>query len=96
MGIFSKISKVVATLGSGNDALLTKPRRLQDKALKTRNVYMQELYGLISSRDVSEEKLKKLTGCLLPCSYTHYSLSDSYPFESNETESPDFEGKFRI
>ena len=57
--IFSKISKVVATLGSGNDALLTKPRRLQDKALKTRNVYMQELHGLISSRDVSEEKLKK-------------------------------------
>ena len=34
----------------------------------------------------SEEKLRKLTGCLLPCSYTHYSLSDSYPFEGNETE----------
>ena len=34
----------------------------------------------------SEEKLRKLTGCLLPCSYTHYSLSDSYPFASNETE----------
>ena len=34
----------------------------------------------------SEEKLRKITGCLLPCSYTHYSLSDSYSIVSNETE----------
>ena len=26
----------------------------------------------------SEEELKDLTGCLLPCTYTHYSLLDSY------------------
>ena len=30
-----------------------------------------------------EEKLRKITGYLLPCSYTHYSLSDSYSFASN-------------
>ena len=30
--------------------------------------------------------MRKLTGCLLPCSYTHYSLSDSNSFASNETE----------
>ena len=57
--IFTKISKIVATLGPGKDVLLSKPRRLQDKALKTRNTYMQELHGLISDRDISEEKLKK-------------------------------------
>ena len=34
----------------------------------------------------SEEKLRKLTGCLLPCSYIHYSLSDLYSIVSNETE----------
>ena len=34
----------------------------------------------------SEKELKNLTGCLLPCTYTHYSLSDSYSFISNETE----------
>ena len=34
----------------------------------------------------SEEKLRKITGCLLPCSYTHYSLSDSYSFDTNVTE----------
>ena len=31
----------------------------------------------------SEEKLRKITGCLLPCSYTHYSLSDTYSFARN-------------
>ena len=30
--------------------------------------------------------MRKLTGCLLPCSYTHYSLSNSNSFASNETE----------
>ena len=34
----------------------------------------------------SERVLKELTGCLLPCTYTHYSLSESYSFKSNETE----------
>ena len=34
----------------------------------------------------SENKLKELTGCLVPCIYTHYSLSDSYSLQSNETE----------
>ena len=34
----------------------------------------------------SEEELRKLTGCLLPCSYTQYSLSDSNSFASNETK----------
>ena len=34
----------------------------------------------------SEKELKDLTGCLLPCTYTHYSLSDSYSYISNETE----------
>ena len=34
----------------------------------------------------SENKLKELTGCLVPCTYTHYSLSDSYSLQSNEPE----------
>ena len=33
----------------------------------------------------SEEELKELTGCLLPCTYTHYSLSDSYVIVSNDS-----------
>ena len=57
--IFTKISKVVATLGPGKDALLSKPREFQKEALDARNAYMQELHGLMSARDISEEKLKK-------------------------------------
>ena len=34
----------------------------------------------------SEKELKELTGCLFPCTYTHYSLAETYSFESNETE----------
>ena len=33
-----------------------------------------------------EDKLLKLTGCLLPCTYTHYSLQDSFSYISNETD----------
>ena len=33
----------------------------------------------------SEEELKDLTGCLLPCTYTHYSLLDSFPIVSNDS-----------
>ena len=61
MSIGIEVSKVVISLGSGvaNASLLTKPRRLQEKALSSRNTYAQELFALISDRDVSEEKLKK-------------------------------------
>ena len=33
----------------------------------------------------SEEELMDLTGCLLPCTYTHYSLLDSFPIVSNDS-----------
>ena len=33
----------------------------------------------------SEEELMDLTGCLLPCTYTHYSLLDSFPIVSNNS-----------
>ena len=33
----------------------------------------------------SEEELKDLTGCLLPCTYTDYSLLDSYSIVSNDS-----------
>ena len=33
----------------------------------------------------SEKELKELTGCLLPCTYTEYSLSDSFTIVSNES-----------
>ena len=58
-GKFSEISKVVVSLGPGNDGLLSKSQKLQDKALPARNTYAQELYALICDRDVSDEKLKK-------------------------------------
>ena len=34
----------------------------------------------------SEEELKELTGCLLPCTYTHYSLLDSFTVVSNYSD----------
>ena len=33
----------------------------------------------------SEEELKDLTGCILPCTYTQYSLLDSYLMVSNDS-----------
>ena len=33
----------------------------------------------------SEEELKDLTGCLLPCTYTHYTFSDSYSLVSDDS-----------
>ena len=33
----------------------------------------------------SEEELKGLTGCLLPCTYTHYTFSDSYSLVSDDS-----------
>ena len=35
----------------------------------------------------SEEELKELTGCVPPCTFTHYSLVDSYSIISNSNES---------
>ena len=33
----------------------------------------------------NEEELKELTGCLLPCTYTHYSLSDTFTISGNDS-----------
>ena len=56
---FSEISKIVVSLGPGNEALLIKPRKLQERALGARNTYYQELHALITERDISDEKLKR-------------------------------------
>ena len=56
---FSEVSKIIVSLGTDGSKLLDKPRRSQEKALKARNSYVQELHGLIVDRDISEEKLKK-------------------------------------
>ena len=33
----------------------------------------------------NEEELKELTGCLLPCTYTHYSLTDTFTIPGNDS-----------
>ena len=57
---FTAFSKVAALCGAKKDALLVEPGDHQDKALAARNSYAKELYTIITERDISEEKLKKL------------------------------------
>ena len=81
---FSEVSKIVVPLGDIHAPLLTKPRRLQDNALSARNTYAQELYALISERDISEEKLKKSNGLTidLPKFKGYDSKLDIFSFRS--------------
>ena len=58
MDKFTAISKVAAMCGDDRDALLKEPRGLQTKALDKRNKYAQALFNLVTSRDISEDKLK--------------------------------------
>ena len=59
------------------DKLATCSKRSSMKAFESN--YNQVFYS-------SEEELKDLTGCLLPCTtYTHYTFSDSYSLVSDES-----------
>ena len=63
-------------------------RRPADKLPKCSEMSsMQDFESYYRQVFVSTEKeLKELTGCPFPCTYTHYSLSQTYSFNSNETE----------
>ena len=55
------------------------PKCLTMSSIKAFQSYYNQVYYS------SEEELKELTGCLLPCTYTHYSLSDSYVILSKDS-----------
>ena len=85
--IFGKVtafSKIASTCGDEKADLLKEPEDLQSKALKTRNEYAQKLYSVVTSRDISEEKLKNLSGLTieLPKFQGYDSKMDIYTFRS--------------
>ena len=60
-GVVTAFSKIVATCGDEKDELLKEPENLKEGALKARNLYAKTLYSLVTSRDITEEKLKSFS-----------------------------------
>ena len=60
-GLVTAFSKIAATCGDEKEDLLKEPEALKDKALKARNAYAKELYAIVGSRDITEEKLKSVS-----------------------------------
>ena len=83
-GKVTAFSKIASTCGNEKADLLKEPEDLQSKALKTRNEYAQKLYSVVTSRDISEEKLKNLSGLTieLPKFQGYDSKMDIYTFRS--------------
>ena len=81
---FTSFSQIASLCGSQKDTLLVEPKRLQDEALQARNNYAMELYGLVSSRDISEEKLKNSASLTIELTkFKGYeSKHDIYTFKS--------------
>ena len=81
---FTAFSQAASLCGDQKDALLVEPKRLQDEALLARNNYYKELHGLVSSRDISEEKLKNSASLTIELSkFKGYeSKHDIYTFKS--------------
>ena len=82
---FTAISKVAAMCGEKRDALLAEPKNQQTKALQARNKYAQLLYQLVTSRDISEDKLRSsaTVPIELPKFKGYDSKHDIYTFKSN-------------
>ena len=85
--IFGKVtafSKIAVRCGEEKADMLKDPEALQARALKARNVYAQELYAISTARDISEEKLKNLSGLTidLPKFQGYESKLDIYTFRS--------------
>ena len=82
---FTAISKVAAMCGEKRDALLAEPKNQQTKALQARNKYAQLLYQLVTSRDISEDKLR--SSATLPIELPKFkgydSKHDIYTLKSN-------------
>ena len=55
---FSEVSKIVVSIGEDGRPLYAMAKGLQDNALQARNTYAIELHSLLTTRDVTEEKLK--------------------------------------
>ena len=63
--IFSAVTsylKIASTCGKDKDDMLKEAEDAKKKALDARNSYAMELYNISTSRDISEEKLKNLSG----------------------------------
>ena len=56
---FTEFSQITAVHADESDSLVVKVRRIKENSLKSRNSYAIKVYELMSSRDISEEKLKK-------------------------------------
>ena len=66
------------------EKILKEPEALQAKALKARNRYIQELFSISTARDITEEKLKNLSGLTIELEkFQGYdSKIDIYTFKS--------------
>ena len=85
--IFGKVtafSKFASVCGDEMVKMLKEPEALQAKALKARNRYIQELFSISSARDITEEKLKNLSGLTIELEkFQGYdSKIDIYTFKS--------------
>ena len=85
--IFGKVtafSKIASMCGELKDEMLKEPEALQKKALGARNVFAKELHSIVTARDISEEKLKNLSGLTieLPKFQGYDSKIDIYTFKS--------------
>lgn len=79
----SEVQKIASGLGTSGQSFLDRTSELREEALQRRNTYAQELFALIQTRDISEEKLKSRDlGIELPKFSGYGSTLDIYSFKA--------------